>query len=90
MKVENNELTLDVFQTLGNWSIIKSQEIFESYKDIGIDFEVHNLTDAPEDATVDRDLFTAKDFVNAINLGIKLSKAGIENVNINYIDEKEI
>lgn len=90
MKVENNEITLDVLQTIGSWDTLESQEIFDSYKDVSIDFEVHNLTHTPEDACIDRDLFTAKDFANAINLGIKLSKYGIENVKLEYVDNKEI
>ena len=50
-------------------------------------FMVYNLYEFPEDATIDRDLFNAYDYVRALNKGIQLAKDGIDEVKIEGVDE---
>lgn len=52
-------------------------------------FNVWNLWDCPEDAIIGRDLFTAGDFIDALNLGIKLASLGVDKVEGNYITHKK-
>ena len=43
-------------------------------------FDVYDLTECPEDATIGRDLFTAHDFIKAVRYGIELAKQGYDEV----------
>lgn len=52
-------------------------------------FNAHNLCDCPEDATIDRDLFNAYDYVKALKLGMKLAKEGYTDIKLNKKIEKE-
>lgn len=45
-------------------------------------FYVHNLCECPEDAMVNRDLFDANDWLEAVNLGIKLGLEGYEKAEL--------
>ena len=57
---------------------VRYQEI--SDKDNNIKFSVHNMDFCPEDAIISRDLFSALDYINALNKGIELAKKGYEKV----------
>lgn len=57
---------------------VRYQEI--SDKDNDINFSVHNMDFCPEDAIISRDLFSALDYINALNKGIELAKKGYEKV----------
>ena len=43
-------------------------------------FSVHDLTERPEDATINRDLFDSADYLRAVRYGIELAKAGYDEV----------
>ena len=43
-------------------------------------FNVYDLTDHPEDATISRNLFSAHQFLQAVRYGIKLHKQGYDDV----------
>lgn len=43
-------------------------------------FSVCDLTKCPEDATINRDLFDADDYLRAVRYGIELAKAGYDEV----------
>lgn len=58
--------------------IITYQELED--KENGISFEVHNLNWDPEDAYIERELFSAQDYINALNKGIELAKKGYTSV----------
>lgn len=47
-------------------------------------FCVYDLNDSPEDAILGRRLFDAGDFINAIKLGMRIAKAGYEDLEISY------
>jgi hypothetical protein len=75
-------LTLDMtIET--NWLDLQSHEIYN--KENGINFSAYPLTDCPEDATVERDLFNGYDYVKALNKGIELAKKGYDKVEIKEV-----
>lgn len=43
-------------------------------------FTVSNLNEYPEDATINRDLFSAQQYIKAVRYGIKLAKQGYDDV----------
>lgn len=45
-----------------------------------INFSVYNMTEYPEDATISRELFSAKDYINALNKGIELAQKGYKKI----------
>ena len=58
------------------------QEISDDENDIK--FSVTNLDFEPEDAIIDRCLFSAKEYIDALNKGIELAKKGYEAVSIKF------
>jgi len=75
-------LTLDMtIET--NWLDLQSHEIYN--KENGINFSAYPLTDCPEDAIVERDLFNGYDYVKALNKGIELAKKGYDKVEIKEV-----
>lgn len=57
-----------------------------TYQDVSdenkILFCVTNLDECPEDATINRDLFSAQQYIEAVRYGIKLAKQGYDDVEI--------
>lgn len=49
---------------------------------------VSNLNRCPEDATIDRDLFSAEDFIEAVKFGMSLAQAGYDDVEL--IEKTEV
>lgn len=45
-------------------------------------YDVYDLQDRPEDATIDRDLFNGYQYIDAIKLGMELSKQGYVDVEV--------
>ena len=43
-------------------------------------FNVTNLDEFPEDATINRNLFSAQQYIKAVRYGIKLAKQGYDDV----------
>ena len=54
---------------------------------IRVRFSVGNLSECPEDAIIGRDLFDASDYLHALKVGIKLAKAGYDDVD--FAEDKE-
>ena len=46
----------------------------------GCRFSVYNMNECPEDATINRDLFNAADYLVAVRYGIELAKQGYDSV----------
>lgn len=73
------ELQLKVFEEIDEYEDeVRYQEI--NNKDNDIKFSVHNMDFCPEDAIISRDLFSANDYINALNKGIELAKKGYDKV----------
>ena len=47
-----------------------------------ISFSVQNLCDCPEDAIIGRGLFSANDYVKALELGMKLAQMGYTDIDV--------
>lgn len=58
---------------------MREQSVYDTATDDEI-FSVHDLTECPEDATINRKLFDASDFLRAVRYGIELAKAGYDEV----------
>lgn len=55
------------------------QKVFDS--DTGVMmFNVYDLTDCPEDATINRCLFSAGQYLRAIRIGLRLASEGYDEV----------
>lgn len=50
-------------------------------------FIAYNLCECPEDATVNRDLFNANDYLDAIQLGMELAREGYTSIEVTDIEE---
>lgn len=51
-------------------------------------FRVTDLTYCPEDATIYRDLFSANQYINALELGMKLAEHGYTDIKVEHIQVK--
>lgn len=52
-----------------------------------ISYCVENLDQNPEDAIIDRDLFTAEDYIAAIQLGMDMREKGYTNVSVEWKED---
>lgn len=84
---ESKELTLNVLYEEDEYVGETRQKI--SNDEENIYFSVSNLDECPEDAIIDRDLFIADDYINALNKGIELAEKGYTKVTGNYIKDEE-
>lgn len=57
--------------------ITSSQEVYDVDNCV---FHVWNLDECPEDAIIDRSLFSAYDWLRAVKYGIELARQGYTNV----------
>ena len=53
------------------------------------EFNVWNLDDCSEDAIIDRDLFNAYDFIQAVEFGMSLARKGYTKIKLTEIKENE-
>lgn len=82
----NKTLKLIIEEFGDNWEI-SSQNI--GLNDFGIDFNVYNLSECPEDAIIGRDLFDAEDYIEALKKGIELAQMGYTNIEYSVVKVKE-
>lgn len=52
----------------------------EDIDNIKVYFGVNNLNERPEDAIIGRDLFDANDYLQTLKTGMKLAKAGYDDI----------
>lgn len=48
-------------------------------------YTVYDMCDCPEDATIDRDLFSGHEYIKAIMLGIELAKQGYTGIEVEEV-----
>ncbi len=63
------------------WSETKDDEIGE------VDFFAYDLCEYPEDATLNRDLFSGYQFIEALRLGMKIAKEGYTFIDAIHVDK---
>lgn len=66
---------------------LRGQELYEvdGQNEIPV-YSVWNLCDCPEDAIVDRSLFSAYDYVRAVEYGMELAKQGYDSVSVMEVE----
>ena len=73
-----NKKILEIAEKQSDWGI-REQSVYDPETDDEL-FNVCDLTECPEDATINRDLFNADDYLRAVRYGIDLAKAGYDQV----------
>lgn len=68
--------------------LVVSQELYSDNKDVDIYYRVYNLCECPEDATINRDLFSAESFVETLKLGMELASKGYTDIKINKLTKE--
>jgi len=56
------------------------QEVWSDNEDEKFYYRVDDLTEYPEDATIERDLFNGYDFIKAVRLGFRIAQRGYDNI----------
>ena len=69
---------LEIADKQSDWGMRK-QSVYDPETDDEL-FSVYDLTEYPEDATINRDLFDADDYLRAVRYGIELAKEGYDEV----------
>lgn len=83
-------LTLKVHEDTDRYGdYIRGHEIHHNEDGVSIDFSAYNLNECPEDAIIGRDLFSAYDYIRALNKGIELAKMGYDQVVSETVSEVE-
>lgn len=50
-----------------------------------VSYSVYDLCECPEDAKIGRDLFSGREYINAIKLGMELAKQGYTGIEIEEV-----
>lgn len=84
---DDKELKLKVYYRTNHYGDQIGQSISDKNNDLY--FGVFNLSECPEDAIIGRDLFTADDYISALNKGIMLGQMGYNKVVAKYEKTEE-
>lgn len=55
--------------------------------DVNLSFRANDLCECPEDATLFRALFNGWDYIETIELGMKLANLGYDSIEVEHITE---
>lgn len=80
-------LKLKLIEKIDDYEGCHFQELWS--EDEEVHYSVSNLWQCPEDATIDRDLVSAYEIVNFIELGMKLAEKGYNKISIEEVKENE-
>ncbi len=69
---------LEIADKQSDWGM-REQSVYDPETDDEL-FSVYDLTEYPEDVTINRDLFDADDYLRAVRYGIELAKEGYDEV----------
>lgn len=58
----------------------------EDYTEV---FSASDLSECPEDCTLTRDLFTAYDYIDAVEFGMRLAQEGYTEIEVEKVEEDE-
>lgn len=61
----------------------------ENEEEVEVSFGAGDLSECPEDATLNRCLFNGWDYIEAIELGMKLHELGYNSLDVEHIKENE-
>ena len=62
------------------------QKVWSDNEDEKLWYMVYDLIDHPEDATIERDLFSCRDFIEAVKLGYRIAKLGYDNITVKRVE----
>ena len=69
---------------------LMNQDLYEVNEDGDHEiYYVYNLTDCPEDAIIDRSLFSAEEYVAAVEYGMSLGRQGYTSTKVTYVERKD-
>lgn len=60
----------------------RRQEVWSENRDEDVWFCAKDLNETPEDAVIGRDLFDARDFIDAVKLGFRIAQLGYERIEV--------
>lgn len=80
-------LKLKLIEKIDDYDGYHSQELWS--EDEKVRYSVCDLWECPEDATIDRDLVSAYEIVDFIELGMKLAEKGYNKISIEEVKEDE-
>lgn len=84
-------LKLKLMENIDNYDECYFQELWS--EDEKVHYSVSNLCECPEDAIIDRDLVSADEIVDFIELGMRLAEKGYDRISVERIkvnpDENE-
>lgn len=84
-------LKLKLMENIDNYDECCFQELWS--EDEKVHYSVSNLCECPEDAIIDRDLVSADEIVDFIELGMRLAEKGYDRISVERIkvnpDENE-
>lgn len=82
----SNVLELKVSSKIDDYaSLLEAQMV--TCKQEPVTYFVQNLDQCPEDAIIDRDLFSAEDYIAALKLGMKLRDMGYDDIRVEWEDD---
>lgn len=58
------------------------QKVWSDNADEKLWYHVYDLVDYPEDATIERDLFSGQSFIEAVKLGFRLAQKGYDTITV--------
>ena len=76
---------LTIYEQKDKYGDLRGQEVCDKENETTL-FRCYNMDECPEDAIIGRDLFSAYNFIRAVELGIELAKAGFDG--IEYVTEE--
>lgn len=83
--MEDKPYTFKVYEEEEDYCIIYQRVEDQEGKDI---FVAYNLDQCPEDAIIGRELFTAQQFLRAVQLGMNLAAQGYNCVRTEYAEDE--
>lgn len=66
-----------------------AQKVWSDNTDEKLWYYVYDLVDYPEDATIERDLFSGKSFIEAVKLGFRLAQRGYDSIVVKRVPWEE-
>lgn len=78
-----------MIESTDEYGTTESQELWSDDDKHKINYQVYNLWGCPEDACIDRDLFSAYEYFEALKLGFQLAKEGYQDIVLQKEEEED-
>ena len=86
-----NPYKIKFYHDENNYGIEIGHEIISAAKEEGIEinFQANNLWEYPENAILNHNVLNGYEYIEALELGIKLAQLGYDSIEVEHIDNKE-